>query len=226
MRETIAGSERLPEVCDGTHLGSRLGAVVFAVAGTSFVAYSVLRPSGDTLSAMSTDAWLVSHLCGMAAFVLLVLGLDVLRAVVPGSVSRAAMTSGGLGVAAVLPYYGAEGYALHAAGHLALEDPGAAVVLGPLPDAFRLAPAAGSVFLIGLLAIAVGSVLAAVALWRSVWRSRAGVPLAVGYVLFLPQFFAPHEWRVAHGILLGVGCGAVAATIVRPPRTGPRSSER
>jgi hypothetical protein len=31
-------------------------------------------------------------------------------------------------------------------------------------------------------------------------------------VLFLPQFFAGAELRIAHGVLLGVGCVLLAAT--------------
>jgi hypothetical protein len=55
--------------------------------------------------------------------------------------------------------------------------------------------------------IAVGTVLAAVAVWRTTVLARwAAAPLAVAFVLFLPQYYAATWLRIAHGVLVAVGC--------------------
>lgn len=49
--------------------------------------------------------------------------------------------------------------------------------------------------------------------------------LAAGFVLYLPQFFAPAWLRVAHGVLVAAGCLAVAWYLVlarRPRRDAPQ----
>jgi hypothetical protein len=200
----------------------RAGTAALVVAAALFVAYPVLRPRGDGLDAMGSTAWVVAHLCAVAGFVLLVVGLDRLRMRLVGS--PAGRTAGvavlltGVGVGLVLPYYGAEDFGLHAVGRLAVDRPEAAPVLALLPDAVRYAPVAAATFGIGLLGLAAGAVTAAVALRRSPWRSWAGLPLAVGLVLLLPQFWAPPFVRIGHGVLVGVGCLAVAEELWRGTR--------
>jgi hypothetical protein len=55
-------------------------------------------------------------------------------------------------------------------------------------DQIRCRPVAATIFDLGLLALAVGAVLAAVAVWRSgVLPRAAAVPFAVGFALFIPQ---------------------------------------
>jgi hypothetical protein len=72
------------------------------------------------------------------------------------------------------------------------------------------------VFAAGLLLLAVGGILAAVAVWRSGLLARwSGLPLALGFVLFLPQFFGTQPIRVAHGALLALGCLWLAAGLWR-----------
>jgi hypothetical protein len=59
--------------------------------------------------------------------------------------------------------------------------------------------------------IAVGTVLAAVAVWRTTVLARwAAAPLAVAFVLFLPQYYAATWLRIAHGVLVAVGCSGAA----------------
>ena len=38
----------------------------------------------------------------------------------------------------------------------------------------------------------------------------SGIPLAAGFALFIPQFFTPQPVRVAHGLLVIVGCVVLA----------------
>jgi hypothetical protein len=156
----------------------------------------------------------VAHLSGAVGFILLAFGLLALRLSLPegpgARAARAALATTGFGVGLTLLYYGAETFALHEIGRRALA-PGAQPV-GELVDQIRNGPAQLTVFGLGLLLVAAGGVLAAVAAWRSGRLRRwSGIPLAAGLVLYLPQFFAPPAARIAHGLLMAVGCLALAA---------------
>jgi hypothetical protein len=70
----------------------------------------------------------------------------------------------------------------------------------------RYQPLAVTIFAAGLLLIAAAAIMAAIAVWRSHVLPRASALLfAVGFALFLPQFFGPAPVRIAHGILLAAG---------------------
>ncbi|MDL5154918.1 hypothetical protein [Actinomycetospora termitidis] len=171
------------------------GRVVPVVAGALFVVYPALRPWGDATTAGMADAfasplWLVAHLAAVAGFVLVGLGLR--------SYGRSAETVCWVGVALVLPYYGAEVFALHALGERMTGD-----ALAATAEAIRLGPVAATLFAVGLVALAVAAVLVAV-------RDRTAVVFAVAMVAFLPQFFAPPAVRIAHGIVLGLGLALLA----------------
>ena len=52
--------------------------------------------------------------------------------------------------------------------------------------------------------------------WRSGVLSRpSGVPFALGFALYIPQFFGNQPIRVAHGLLVAAGCLWLAAGIWR-----------
>lgn len=186
-------------------------------AGLAFALYPALRPYGDErtlagLAGMGSTRWLVAHLLGMLGFALLPIALSSLD---PGGSStrpwlvRAAHELAYLGAVAVLPYYGGEAFGLHAVGRYATatDDLG----LLALVDGFRYQPLAITLFGVGLLAVAAAGVLGWLATAGSDRRRRvAGGVLAVALVLFLPQFFGPAPIRVAHGVLLLLGCWAVA----------------
>ncbi|TCK26894.1 hypothetical protein [Pseudonocardia endophytica] len=199
----------------------RMGAPAWIGAGLAFAAYPAVRPSGDSGADWATTAWLVGHLLAVAGFGLLVAGLGALWSAVrdgPGErLGFAAVVTGGVGAVLVLPYYGAEVFALHVLG-----SQGAPATLG---DQIRFLPAAATTFATGLAALAVASVLAALAVHRSrVLPAWTGWLLATGWVLYLPQFFAPYELRVVHGVLVAAGCLAVAwylRTVRSTGRTTP-----
>jgi hypothetical protein len=43
----------------------------------------------------------------------------------------------------------------------------------------------------------------------------AGIPFAVAFALYLPQFFGPPALRIAHGVLVALGCVLLAAVMRR-----------
>ncbi len=185
------------------------GVAAWAAAGVAFAAYPAVRPAGDSGADWASPAWQVAHLLAVAGFGLLVAGLAALWSALrdgPGErAGFAAVVAGGIGAVLVLPYYGAEVFALTVIGGRG--DPG----LLPMGDEIRFLPAAATTFVAGLLALAAASVLAAVAIRRSrVLPSWTGWLLAAGFVLYLPQFFAPAWLRVAHGVLVAAGCLALA----------------
>jgi hypothetical protein len=175
---------------------SWLRSAPFALAGALFVAYPVLRPWGDAApatagAAFAAPGWLAGHLSAAAAFVLVGFGLWAM-----GRPTRRATGLWWAGASLTLLYYGAETFALHALG-AQVHDP---AVLAALTEAIRMGPTQITVFGLGLVLMGAAAVVLAV-------RLRAvAVPFALGMVLFLPQFFAGPELRIAHGVLLGAGC--------------------
>jgi hypothetical protein len=200
----------------------------WAGAGLAFAAYPALRPWTDEtgaagLAAMASTRWLLAHLLGMTAFALLALALGRLGDGWRAS-SRAAGLLGPLGLLGaflLLPYYGGEAFGLHAVGRHAL-DTGDTSMLAVV-DGFRYQPLALAMFGLGLITLAVAGVLAGVVTWHQGAGLRAAVlVVAVGLVTYLPQFFAPAPVRVGHGIVLGLGCSALAVLLSRRP--GPAAA--
>jgi len=207
-----------------TSTRTRLGALSLALAGVMFVLYPVVRPWRDESTAagahaaLSSGAWVASHLFAMIGFILVPLGLLALWGLLSDTraerVALVAAVTSWIGAGLTLPYYGAEDFGLHAA---AVE--GGQADLLAIVDGFRLDPVAATLFGAGLLTLALSGILAAIGVWRSPTLPRsAGLLFAAGLALFLPQFFTPAPVRIAHGILLGVGLAWLAAAMWR---TGP-----
>lgn len=202
------------------------GPIALVAAGLLFLAYPILRPYTDETTmagarAFASGTWIAAHLCAVVGFILLTLALPTLRAWLgsgPGAgAARLAVVVTQVGVGLTLPYYGAEVFALNALGERVTRT-GDVGLLG-LAEAIRMGPVQTTLFGAGLLLLAVGTVAAAVAVWRGGVRPRwAGTPLATGFVLFLPQFFAPSSVRVAHGALLAVGFVVLAVALNRSGR--------
>lgn len=165
-----------------------------------------------------------SHTFAMIGFILVPLGLLVLARTVagtgPGRTLVAAFVTSTVGAGLVLPYYGAEAFGLHAIARQAATDP--QIDLLALADQVRYDPIAISTFGIGLLALGVGATLAAVAIWRDNLLPRlSGVPFALGFLLFLPQFFTPAAVRISHGVLVGAGLLWLATALWRAAGARP-----
>jgi hypothetical protein len=202
----------------------RLGVLALALAAVMFVLYPVTRPWHDettvegATAAMSSGRWVASHLFAIIGLILVPLGLLAVRralAATPAEpMAYAATATTWLGAGLTLPYYGAEDFGLHAVARAAAA--GGDLDLLELVDAIRFQPVAVTTFGAGLLLLAAGAILTALAIPRSGVMPRwSGVPYAVGFVLFLPQFYAPPAVRIAHGVLVAAGLLWLALSLRR-----------
>ncbi len=198
------------------------GAAALAFAGLMFLLYPAVRPWHDETTAagatasMASGAWVAAHFFAILGFIAVALGLLALRTVVTSRLASAALVTTWIGVGLTLPYYGAEDFGLHGAATSGVPD-----LLG-LADAVRFSPVAATSFAVGLLAVGAGAVLAAVAVWRSgVLPAPAGVLFAVGFALFIPQFYLPVAARITHGMIVAAGCLWLAAALRRSSSRAP-----
>jgi hypothetical protein len=198
-----------------TDLATRahLGAASLVIAGILFVLYPAIRPfSSETglegAKAFGSSSWILAHMLAMIGFALVALGLlGWYTALLRSSVERLAFWSlvvSLIGITLALPFYGGEAYGLHAIGREALRQQNGALI--DLSETVR--GGAGLVlFLVGLLAIGVGALMVAVTVWKASTVSRwSGMLFALAFALYIPQFFGNQPLRVAHGVLLAVGC--------------------
>lgn len=154
----------------------------------------------------------------MAGFVLVAFALFGLPSTLAGTAgARLAGLASGLwtvGTALVLPYYGAEAFALHALGERIVRTGDTGLL--EAVEAIRMGAWQATTFAAGLLLLAAAGVLVSAAAVRSGALPRwAGLPFAVAFALYLPQFFGPPALRIAHGVLVAVGCVVLAAAIRR-----------
>ena len=176
-------------------------------AGLLFLLYPAVRPWEDettaqgAAAAMGSQAWVLSHLFAMIGFILVPIALL--------EVHRAAAITFWVGAGLTLPYYGAEDFGLHAiAGQPNLLE---------LAEAVRYNPFAITAFGVGLVTMGVAAVLVALKL-----RTVSSIVFAVGFALFLPQFFTPPAARIAHGVLMLVGCVWLAWDSARSEAEDPQ----
>ena len=195
---------------------NRWGAIALAFAGVMFLLYPAVRPwhqettSTGARESMSSNAWVAAHFFAMLGFIAVPLGLLALHGHVRSRLSLAALLTAWIGAGLTLPYYGAEDFGLHAIARSGTQD------LLAVVDQVRYQPVAVTIFALGLLALGAGAVLAAVAIWRSGALSKvAGVLFAVGFGLFIPQFYLPAWARIAHGVLVAMACVWLAVSLWR-----------
>ena len=200
----------------------RLTSLVFGVAGLVFLIYPALRPFSDETTlrgaaAFGSTAWIVSHSFAIVGFILIVLGLFGmflrLQHTPAERPALIALVLGWIGAGLTLPFYGAEVFGLHAIGQRALKENNSALV--SLADAVRGEPGIWFI-LVGLMLLGVGVIVEAIAIWRSGTLIRwVGIPLATGFALYIPQYSAPQILRVAHGLLITIGCLLIAWALIR-----------
>ncbi|MFI7153188.1 hypothetical protein ACIBO2_50450 [Nonomuraea sp. NPDC050022] len=204
---------------------ARLTSAAIAAGGVLFFIYPAVRPSGDDAAAMASNAWVYGHLAAMIGFILAGLAVLGLHQVLGDRLSLRAAAVTWIGAGLTLPYYGAEDFGLNVIARRSLRDQAPALM--ELAAEFRFGPVAVTMFAAGLALLGVGAVMAAVAVWRSGTLARwSGVPFAVGFALFIPQFFGPYSLRIAHGALLAVGGLWLAVALWRARSTSPSSPAR
>jgi hypothetical protein len=188
-------------------------ALALFIAGVGFVVYPALRPFSDEVSlqgaaAFASGNWIAAHMIAMLAFTMLLPGLFGLYSLLGETrverLAYAAIAVSMIGVGFTLPFYGGEAYGLHAIGLEAMRQGDAALL--NLASTIRSGPGL-IMFLVGLIILAVGVIMLAASIWRSGRYSKwSGIPLALGMALYIPQFFGTQPLRVAHGVLMAVGC--------------------
>ncbi|MFD1930357.1 MULTISPECIES: hypothetical protein [Nonomuraea] len=193
----------------------KLTQAAYALTGALFLVYPAVRPSGDDAAAMSTTAWVVGHLAAMIGFILLGLAALGLHQILKDRLSLRAAVVTWIGAGLTLPYYGAEDFGLNVIAKRALRDNTPALM--ELAVEFRYGAPAVTMFAIGLALLGIGTIMTAVSVWRSgTLPAWSAVPLAVGFALFIPQFFAPiYAIRIAHGALIAVGGVWLAIALAR-----------
>ena len=229
IAEDVTRAERIaPSISPGRATAENAGLYAWSLglSGIFFVLYPALRPFSseaglDGARAFGSSSWVAAHTLGILGFILLALGgLGVYLRLHGAATETRALRSlvlVWLGVGLTLPYYGAEVFGLHAVGQRALarNDPGS---VKPLTHDIRWE--AGIWFIVtGLLLLAVGAIVLATAVWRSGSLHRwAGVPLAVGLALYIPQFTGPQSIRIAHGLLMLAGCWWLGWSLIESTR--------
>ncbi|MEU6644649.1 hypothetical protein ABZ863_19130 [Saccharomonospora sp. NPDC046836] len=206
--------------------------MLLAAAGVLFAVYPALRPYTDETTlvgaeAMASTAWGLAHAAAMIGFILLPLALLGVRAGLAdtqgAAAAGAAYRTAWVGAGFVLPYYGGETFGLKAISDAALS--GQDTELLTLAETVRLDWLPGTFFAVGMLLLAAAGVLTARAVARSgVMPGWAGIPLAAGLVLFIPQFFGPAAGRIGHGLLMAAGCLILAWAYFRRAGGQPTAS--
>lgn len=203
-------------------------AALFALVGVLFVVYPLVRPyaaggAPDGRAEFASPSWLVAHLAAVGGFIAFGLALVALSGLLKGTggerAAVVAVATSWIGTGLTLPYYGAETFALHALGGSDLDEN----AVTTLTESVRMGLAQATLFATGLLLVAVGAAAAAVAIARSrLLAGWAGIPMAVGFALFIPQFYVDAPLRIGHGVFIGFGCAVVALGVLRSQ--SPRST--
>ncbi|WP_375003725.1 hypothetical protein [Aeromicrobium sp. CTD01-1L150] len=199
-----------------TFMPSRhLLALALVVAASALLLYPILRgyaveDGTDAAQLYARSAWLWSHVLAMGGFALVAWGLSA----VDVWAHRLAV----VGVALLLPYYGAEAFGLHAMGRRVLETGTPEVLQEQVgaADLFRFEPVAVTTFGLGWLALAVVGVRLLLMLRPAGRWERTGLVLTAAALLtYLPQFFLPPAGRIAHAVVAAVGLGLLAIMLAR-----------
>jgi hypothetical protein len=198
----------------------RLAALSLIFSGISFVAFPAVRPFFDETTLQGAAGfvsirWVLAHAFGMTGFIFLCLGfLGVWIAIGNGEAeARAflALVLGWIGTGLTLPFFGAEAFSLQVIARAAVDRNDATLI--PLVNEVRFGPGIWFVG-VGLVLVAVSTIVLALAIRKSAILPKwGGVPLAVGFTVYLPQLqggplFQPI--RIAVGLLIALGCGWIA----------------
>jgi hypothetical protein len=210
-----------PDVGDRSRTAGAGGA--FVAAGALLVLYPALRPWADvtadgTPAAFTSPAWIPAHLAAVVGFALIAFALFGMQGALARTggarAARWAAVLWGAGATFVLPYYGGEAFVLPVIGERIVRTGDTSLL--ELAEGFRMGPWPATTVVAGLLLLAVAGVAVAVAVARSGAFPRwAGIPFALAFALYLPQFFGPPALRIAHGVLVAASCLVLAVAMRR-----------
>jgi hypothetical protein len=202
----------------------RFGSLALGLSALLLTVFPLVRPffrmnplePAETMAGASpvivSTSWLVAHLLCTLAFILLLYGVIILYAALASSSAERrafwAMVFSLAGIALTLPMLGVETYMLPILGKLYLAgQPGIFPAIDWIYRGWAVA-----VFLLGLLLLAIGAVMFAMAIWHSRTLPRwAGIVFAAGLVLWFPPF--PEVVRIVDGFAIGVGGVWLAASL-------------
>ncbi|WP_130865628.1 hypothetical protein [Acidipropionibacterium timonense] len=198
--------------------------ILAALSGTTFALFPVLRPWSDKdpsgpglVEAFASPLWSISHILGMAGWV----GLAGVTLTSPGP-GRRWRWMVPAGVAALLPYYGAEAFGLHGMA-LSARASGDTSGIDTMAALVRHGAEQSTLFGLGLVLAGAGSIGWAMSRRdRGRWTALAASALVA---LYLPQFFAPPTIRIVHGLCLGLALVTWAAVSGRSPSLDDRHAE-
>jgi hypothetical protein len=226
----IVNNERLSISWPAAAFRIRLAALMLAVSGVLFLLYPALRPFSDEVSmegaqAFASPTWVAAHTLAILGFVLMILSLwgwHLSLADTPVEpLAFVSLVISWLGVGLLLPFYGLEAFSVHAVGQAAVEQNEPALM--SLANAIRTGPGL-IMFVVGLVLLAIGAILVGATMWKSRAMPKwSGVPFALAFALYIPQFFAGQPLRVAHGLLVAAGCFWIALVMWR--RAGRQPAE-
>ena len=199
------------------------------ISALLLAAFPLVRPFADrsldpraVAHAFASPFWVVAHVLGGVGFVLLPVGLFGLYIFLQGSdVERRAFQGlilSWIGVGLILPtVLGTEAFGVRAVGQAAVRQNNPDLLA--IADAVRFGPQR-ILFFPGLILLAVGAVLIAVAVWNSDILPRwGGVLFAVGLALFFPLF--PRAIRIVDGLLIAAGGVWIGLSILLNHRGTP-----
>ncbi len=206
----------------GPYRKFRLGAGSLAISALLLAMFPLVRPFADrsrnpleVVDAFASSSWVLAHILGGLGFVLLPVGLFGLYTFLQGSQVERRASQGlilsWIGIGLILPtVLGTEAFGLRAIGQAAVQQKNTDLLA--IANAVRFGPQR-IFFFLGLLLLALGAVLIAVAVWKSGAVPRwSGILFAIGLALFFPLF--PQVIRVVDGLLIGVGGTWIALSIL------------
>ncbi len=201
----------------------RVGAVILAISALLLAAFPLVRPFADmslnpleVADTFASPSWVLAHILAGLGFILLPVGLFGLYTFLQGSNGERRAAQGlilsWIGIGLILPtVLGTEAFALRAIGQAAVQQKNTDLLA--IADSVRFGPQR-IFFFPGLLALAVGAALIAVAVWKSGALPRwSGILFAIGLGLFFPLF--PQAIRIVDGLLIGIGGTWVALSILQ-----------
>jgi len=202
---------------------SAIGPVCLVISSLLLLVFPLVRPFTDRTGApaevaatFASTSWVAAHVLAGLGFVLLPVGLLALSTFLQDTrVERPAsqgLIISWIGIGLILPTaFGTEPFALRAIGQAAIRQKN--MDLLALAMSIRMGPQA-RFFFPGLLVLAIGAALIAVAVWRSGALPRwSGVVFALGLAMFFPLF--PRTIRIVDGLLIGLGGVWIASSMLR-----------